>query len=116
MTAMPQSAFTPQSPVSRASLEKMKITLGAVRATILSLNLEPAPAMQMLAEEIMPLAGTVGAAIALKTNGQIVCYASMGQAPPVGAVLQPGQGLSGECVSTGKLVRCDDTDFDSRVT
>src|SRR5262249_11379411 len=71
--------------------------------------------MQMLAEETMPLAGAVGAAIALKTNDQIVCRASAGQAPGVGAVLQPGQGLSGECVLTGNLVRCDDTDVDSRV-
>lgn len=116
MTAMPQPSLTPQqSPVSRASLDKMKIKLDALRVTILNLNLDAESAMQMLADETMPLAGAVGAAIALKTNDQIVCRASAGQAPGVGAVLQPGQGLSGECVLTGKLVRCDDTDLDNRV-
>jgi TonB family protein len=116
MTAMPQPSLTPQqSPVSRASLDKMKIKLDALRVTILNLNLDAESAMQMLADETMPLAGAVGAAIALKTDDQIVCRASAGQAPGVGAVLQPGQGLSGECVLTGKLVRCDDTDLDNRV-
>jgi TonB family protein len=116
MTAMPQPSLTPQqAPVSRPSVEKMKIMLDALRVTILNLNLDADAAMQMLAEETMPLAGAVGAAIALKTNDQIVCRASAGQAPGVGAVLQPGYGLSGECVLTGNLVRCDDTDVDSRV-
>jgi TonB family protein len=116
MTAMPQPSLTPQhASVSRPSVEKMKIMLDALRVTILNLNLDADAGMQMLAEETMPLAGAVGAAIALKTNDQIVCRASAGQAPGVGAVLQPRQGLSGECVLTGNLVRCDDTDVDSRV-
>src|SRR5262250_1492903 len=116
MTAMPQPSLTPQhNPVPRASPEKMKILLDALRVTILNLSVDTEAAMQMLAEETAPLAGAVGAAIALKTNNQIVCRASTGQAPAVGAVLQPGQGLSGECVLTGRLVRCDDTDTDGRV-
>jgi GAF domain-containing protein len=71
--------------------------------------------MQMLAEEIASITASVGAAIALKTDNQILCRASVGQAPGVGAVLQPDRGLSGECVLTGKVVRCDDTDIDPRV-
>jgi TonB family protein len=116
MTAMPQSSLTPQpSRVPRASLERMKITLEALRVTIPGLNLGADAGMQMLAEEITPLTGSVGTAIALKTNNEIVCRASVGQAPAVGAVLQSGHGLSGECVLTGRLVRCDDTDVDNRV-
>ena len=34
---------------------------------------------------------------------------------PVGAPLQVGSGFSGECVKTGLVLRCDDTEFDSRV-
>ena len=116
MTAMPQPSLTPQhTPVSRASLDDMKITLAALRVTMLNLSVDTEAAMQMLAEEIMQLAGAVGAAIALKNSDQIVCRASAGLAPGVGAVLQPGQGLSGECVLTGELVRCEDTDVDARV-
>lgn len=115
MTAMRQSSLTPQpGQVPRSSVENMKITLDALRVTILNLDLGAEAGMQMLAEEITPLTGAVGAAIALKTNDQIVCRASVGRAPGVGAVLQPGQGLSGECVLAGQLVRCDDTDVDTR--
>ena len=46
----------------------------------------------------------------------MVCRASSGpDAPPVGARLQVGSGFSGECVKTGRLLRCDDTEIDSRV-
>jgi len=45
-----------------------------------------------------------------------VCRASSGpDAPPVGARLQVGSGFSGECVKTGRLLRCDDTEADPRV-
>ncbi len=59
-----------------------------------------------------------GAAIALagKDAGTMICRASAGEsAPPVGAALQVGSGFSGECVSTGKLLRCDDAETDARV-
>ncbi len=59
-----------------------------------------------------------GAAIALagKDAGTMICRASAGpSAPPVGATLQVGSGFSGECVLTGKLLRCDDTETDGRV-
>ena len=46
----------------------------------------------------------------------MVCRASSGpDAPPVGARLQVGSGFSGECVKTGTLLRCNDTEADSRV-
>ena len=46
----------------------------------------------------------------------MTCRASAGQsAPPVGAILQVGSGFSGECVRTGSMLRCDDTETDDRV-
>ncbi len=48
--------------------------------------------------------------------GTMLCRASSGPcAPPVGVTLQVGSGFSGECVRTGKLLRCDDTETDERV-
>src|SRR5271165_5975598 len=37
------------------------------------------------------------------------------RAPPVGARLQVGSGFSGECVKSGTLLRCDDSETDVRV-
>ncbi len=46
----------------------------------------------------------------------MICRASAGpSAPPVGATLQVGSGFSGECVRTGKMLRCDDAETDERV-
>jgi GAF domain/Sel1 repeat len=46
----------------------------------------------------------------------MVCRATFGpDAPPVGARLQVGSGFSGECVKSGLLLRCDDTELDPRV-
>lgn len=46
----------------------------------------------------------------------MICRASSGpSAPPVGVTLQVGSGFSGECVRTGNLLRCDDTETDPRV-
>jgi hypothetical protein len=59
-----------------------------------------------------------GAAIALaaKEIDHIVCRASVGlSAPPVGAQLRVGSGFSGECLSIGQTLLCDDADTDSRI-
>jgi GAF domain-containing protein len=57
-----------------------------------------------------------GAAIALIENGSMKCRASVGAcAPPLGTKLEIDSGLSGECVRSGKPLRCDDTEADPRV-
>ena len=46
----------------------------------------------------------------------MICRASSGSiAPPVGVTLYVDSGFSGECVRSGKLLRCDDTETDERV-
>ncbi len=72
-------------------------------------------ALARIAERTRELASASGIAIALGTREQMVCRASAGAAPSLGARLQSESGLSGECVRTGVLVRCDDTQADARV-
>jgi hypothetical protein len=75
-------------------------------------------ALQLIAERALALVCASGAAIALADTmpNFMVCRASSGSdAPPVGARLHVGSGFSGECVRTGKVLRCDDTEFDRRV-
>src|SRR5271169_3807788 len=62
------------------------------------------------------LTGATGSAIALAEGGKFVCRASYGStAPPLGTRLDPSSGLSGLCVRTGHLLRCDDAERDPRV-
>jgi putative methionine-R-sulfoxide reductase with GAF domain len=62
----------------------------------------------------VPVAGsTISGKASYET---MTCRASAGaSAPPVGATLQVGSGFSGECVRTGNVSRCDDTETDERV-
>ena len=72
-------------------------------------------ALQLIAERCCTFARANGAAIALSENGALLCRASSGDAPPVGATLEVGSGFSGYCARTGFLQRCDDTEIDPRV-
>src|SRR4030088_324406 len=62
------------------------------------------------------MTGADGIALALRSDGTIVCHARAGEiAPHVGAKLNVDSGISGECFRTGEALRCDDTQTDDRV-
>jgi putative methionine-R-sulfoxide reductase with GAF domain len=72
--------------------------------------------LQLLAERAQYITGATGAAIALRSQQEMVCWASAGaSAPAVGAQLQVNSGLSGESVRTRQTLRCDDATTDPRV-
>jgi N-acetylmuramoyl-L-alanine amidase len=72
--------------------------------------------LQRVAERALAITGADGAAIALAGGDAIVCRASAGSiAPDPGVRLDPNSGFSGECLASGRIVRCDDVDTDSRV-
>jgi hypothetical protein len=74
--------------------------------------------LQSIAERALTMTRATGAAIALSkgNDSEMICVASAGDdAPPVGSRLQVGSGFSGECVRTGRSLRCDDSETDDRV-
>ena len=71
--------------------------------------------LHAMAQNLMRLTSAEGAVVALRQGKQIVCRASVGVAPAVGAPLQQDSGLAGECVRRGVLVWCPDTNEDERV-
>jgi putative methionine-R-sulfoxide reductase with GAF domain len=78
------------------------------------LNLEPG--IHIIAERAQALTGATGAAIALRTGGEIVCKARTGRtAPDLGVRLQTDSGLSAECVRTGEILLCHDAESNPRV-
>jgi TonB family protein len=57
-----------------------------------------------------------GAMIALASGDKMVCRATSGErAPTTGSILNTQSGLSGLCVQTREMQRCDDTLTDARV-
>ncbi|HST08993.1 MAG TPA: N-acetylmuramoyl-L-alanine amidase, partial [Terriglobales bacterium] len=72
--------------------------------------------LQLVAERAQAITGADGIAIALAEGEEIICRASSGtMAPDRGVRLDAKAGFSGTCFRTGKIVRCDDAEKDSRV-
>lgn len=62
------------------------------------------------------VSGAHGTALALRTNGFIVCRARSGDiAPELGAPLNVDSGISGECLRTATILVCNDAATDKRV-
>jgi N-acetylmuramoyl-L-alanine amidase/putative methionine-R-sulfoxide reductase with GAF domain len=72
--------------------------------------------LQLVAERALAITGADGAAIALAEGDAIICHAVAGKVTPdAGVRLDPNSGFSGECLSSGQVVRCDDSEVDPRV-
>ncbi len=92
--------------------------VNSVQRQVETLGADVKAALQLIAERAQALVRASGVAIALPDEDPdfMVCRATSGSdAPPLGARLQIGSGFSGECVSSGSLLRCDDTELDTRV-
>jgi TonB family protein len=62
------------------------------------------------------LTGATGAAVAMPRDGAVVCLGRSGEsAPELGARLKVDSGVSGECLRTGVIMRCDDASRDLHV-
>jgi TonB family protein len=70
--------------------------------------------LQRIVKRAKEMTAANGAVIALGDISGMECRASVGIAPDVGSRLGPGIGLSGYCLSTGKLVNCVDVKSDMR--
>lgn len=102
----------------RPSYSDALAAVTAVQREVEALGADLAGALQLIAARARTLLRASGAALALSdaAPGFMICRASAGSdAPPVGARLQVGSGFSGECVRTGRLLKCDDAETDSRV-
>jgi N-acetylmuramoyl-L-alanine amidase len=72
--------------------------------------------LQLVAERALAITGADGVAIALAEGDAIRCRATAGKVTPdVGVRLDPNSGFSGACLSSGQVIRCDDSETDSRV-
>jgi N-acetylmuramoyl-L-alanine amidase len=73
--------------------------------------------LQLTAERALAITGADGVAIALADSTAIVCRASAGSATPDrGMRVDRSSGFSGACLSSGQIVRCDDSESDARVS
>jgi len=103
-------------PAAPADYTSILTALAAVKREVDSLGSDLDSTLQLLAHRALTFTRCTGAAIALTEGASMVCRASSGQdAPSLGARLTTGSGFSGECVRTGQLLRCEDSETDPLV-
>lgn len=74
------------------------------------------PILGTITDAARQLTGASGAALAMWKDGAMVCRARSGDTAPVlGARLNAETGISGECLRSGKIQVCGDTENDSLV-
>jgi hypothetical protein len=88
----------------------------AVRREVRGIRDDVEAVLRLITERALSFTGASGAALAFLTDDKMICRARAGEpAPPLGAPVDVKQGLSGECVRSGLLVSCEDTENDPRV-
>jgi PAS domain S-box-containing protein len=71
--------------------------------------------MKLVSERAMSLTGADAAAVELVEGEEMVCRSATSAATYEGVRLRISASLSGKCVLTGNVLRCDDTETDPRV-
>ena len=100
-------------PTTPADYTSILTALAAVKREVDSMGSDLEGALQLLALRAQTFTRATGAAIALTEGASMICRASAGEAAPaLGARFSSGSGFSGECVRTGQLLRCEDSETD----
>ena len=97
------------------SAKSMAYTVGTLRAQS-DVDLRNEAFVHNVAEQARALTGAIGAVIAFRQGGSVVCVAGSGSLSPApGTPLDTQGGISGECLRSGKPLCCSDTENDPRI-
>ena len=112
---VPTPILQPAVAARISDLSEMLSALDLVRSEVRAAKDFDA-ALHLITERALSLTGASGAALAFLTDDKMVCRASDGEpALPLGTAVDAKQGLTGECVRSGRIVVCEDTETDARV-
>jgi putative methionine-R-sulfoxide reductase with GAF domain len=99
-----------------ADFSGMLSAVEAVRGEVRAAGDDFDVVLHLITERALSLTGAGGAALAFLTDDKMICRARAGEpALPLGIAVDLKQGLSGECVRNGRMVACEDTEYDPRV-
>ena len=113
-TAAAQETDTAQMDSALAGNIACLNEVSELQASISSQQLDSAAALDVIVRRMLDLTRASGAAIALRDGQDVVCRATVGNAPDVGVRLS-STSLSAECFRTGTIVLLNDSENDLRV-
>jgi len=113
----PQSAPEPEGRNESPQQQRLRAVFSAFEESGAGPTLALDILLHELAEESLSVPGVTGSAIALRGAGDhFVCRAVAGDpTPALGARIEAQDGLSAQCVRTGRLQICQDTESDARL-
>jgi TonB family protein len=101
--------------VSEFNLADLAALFAANHGGSFSADLALEVVLHEIAEQACLATGATGTAIVLGREGEMVCRASSGStAPELGARLDSSSGITGECLRSLQVQRCDDAQADPR--
>ena len=106
-----ESSFIPEPHSEIADVAK---TLAQAGGGELSVDLALDLVLNEIVEQALQATKATGAAIGLERDGEMICRATTGNAPQLGARVAASE-LSAACLTRGEVQRCTDTDADPRV-
>jgi TonB family protein len=107
--------YSPGIDIRGQSLEE-SIALSSLKELIATGDHRLDPILATITDAARELTGASGSALAMWKEGAMVCRARSGDpAPILGARLSAETGISGECLRTGKVHHCADTENDPLV-
>ena len=102
-------------PANRLGKPDAAAIFSMLREAVASGRFEIDMILGAIAEAAQTLTAATGAAVAMRREGVMICRGRSGMtAPSLGAQLSINTGLSGDCLRSGKTLRCDDTEKDYR--
>jgi TonB family protein len=115
ITALPTISSAADAAGLRRQFPSLETQVEGMESHIADEGLQRDGAVQFLANRLLDLTSASGAAIAVREAPEMVCRASAGLAPEIGVQISSSSGLTGECIRSGKMIYCEDTELDSRV-
>jgi len=112
LQSVPQTVSSAEETVPDGSATPAQLTFNWIDTKELDLE----PSISLITEKAQSLTGATGAAIALQHGSEIICRARTGRtAPDLGVRLQSDRGISAECVRSGEVLLCNDSESSSAV-
>jgi TonB family protein len=114
LEAIPGPDYLAPAPPPRPA--KPEAVMAALREQIALRQHDPDVLFGAVAFAAQIMTDGSGAALGMRRDSTVVCVGRSGEtAPAFGARLSESTGISGECLRTGRTLRCDDSERDPRV-